>query len=275
FNKLYGNDHLRYVDTLEYPKYIKNEKIGCPYIVSNLIKDSKRLGLLIIVEQNKVIDDLDMLLCKDLTEALNAVLYRTLANDLCDYIKDIFFIDALEGKPLGIVQAEHNLNQLGWNKNDKFVVFVVCGKENDTSFSSYMSFLTCSLINTIPGIKVLNFRNTIVAIVNLKKSSFYKKENLKLFVANINQRNFICGFSKVFNNFLDIQNYYQQACFVTEQNTSIRGVSVHYEDYLINHMTDAFSEKHEISCSLHPAIDKLARHDLMHKSDLIVTFYTY
>jgi hypothetical protein len=276
FNKLYGEDHLKYLDTLTSPKYFKNEKMECPYIISNLVKDSKRFGLLIIVEQNKVIDELDMLLCKDLTEALNMVLSRIINSDyICDYAKDVFFIDALKGKPLGMGSTEYNLKQLGWNKNDNFIVFVILGKEDDNSFSSIIPFLSYSLANRISDIKVVNIRNSIAAIVNLRKSTFCIKENLDLFISNINQRNLALGLSKVFNNFFDIHNYYQQASYTAEQNKAIHGSSVHYEDYLITHLMDTFLKSYDISFFMHPAIDKLARQDHMHKNDLILTLYTY
>lgn len=276
FNKLYGEDHLNYIDTLTAPTYFKNEKMECPYIVSNLISNSKRLGLLIIIEQNKVIDELDMLLCQDLTEALNIVLNRIYNFEHAyTYAKDIYFIDALKGKPLSNSKTEYNLKQMGWNKSDNYVVFVISGKEDDNSFSSIIPFLSHSLVNKISGIKVFNIRNSIAAIVNLNRSNLNKKENLEIFIDDINQRNLIVGFSKACKNFFDIHYFYQQAVLTAQQQKARNGVSVHYEDYLISHLAETFSKSYDLSYFLHPAVDKLAAHDKLHKNDLVVTLYTY
>jgi len=275
FNELYGKDHLKYLDTLTSPKYFRNEKLGRPYIVSNIASQVKRMGLLVIFEQNKTIDNLDLLLCSDLTDSLIAVLNRINNFEYkFDQMEDLFFIDALKGKITH--QSAYYLNQLGWHENDKYVIAVLHERESSNSFSEIITFFKYHLIKMYPEIKVFTFESSIVLISNIKKSSFYTKTNMEFFFDNVKKRNLMCGFSKAFDNFLDIHHYYQQASYVANRfDINEDNTFFYYKDNITNHLLDTFLNSYELPYFMHPDIDKLIKHDAEHGSNLIDTIYTY
>lgn len=275
FNEVHGKDYLKYLDTLTSPKYFINEKLRKPYIVSNIKFQGKLMGLLLIFEQNKAIDNLDLLLSSDLTDSLIAVLNQT--NNFehkIDQMEDLFFIDALKGKI--IHQPEYYLQQLGWRQNDKYVIAVIRERESNNSFSEKKSFFKYRLIKMHPEIKVLTFESSIVLISNIKKGSFYTKISMEFLFDNFKKRNLICGFSKVFDSFLDIHFYYQQASYAASRfNINEDNIFFYYKDNITNHLLDTFLNCYELPYFMHPDIDELIKHDVEHGSNLIDTFYTY
>ncbi|MDD4678567.1 MAG: helix-turn-helix domain-containing protein [Tissierellia bacterium] len=278
FKKTYGTDTLNRFDNIDSSQYFENKDVGYPYIVSNIVSESKRLALLVLIEGDTPIDNLQFLMCDNLAECIKAVLERTYYYDYkYNALDEIFFIDAVKGKALGENQSNYYLKQLGWKQDDTYIVLVIRGKEGEKSFPSTISFFRYSFVRMYSDIKIIVVDSSIVLIVNVESSSFYKKSYIDDFYKTLLNRNLICGISMNFDNFFEISTHYEQAlyalsCFDTVKD---REPLIYYENHILNHIIDTFSNSYELPLFLHPAVVKLIRHDAEYGSDLVDTIYKY
>lgn len=128
-----------------------------------------------------------------------------------------------------------------------------------------------------PNSKVLIYNGQIVCILSVPANQTLGQEYREIAVKFCREQGIYAGLSNCFQNILDLSEYYNQAlrsielgiCHINEPNLFC------YEDYYMDHVINAFLQKHKPRAFCHAKMQFLMDYDKKHKSELAYTLYMY
>jgi hypothetical protein len=242
----------------------------------NIWIDGKLYGAIGTVDMNKPITEGQKEVFIIISGVLNLYfqnhsVYMRIAEDKAGWVDSL-----LDGVEIPQAIVKNYLSRFKWKIDDSFCV-VIFTASADMKIP-IISILDLKQINDLfPDALFSVYEEHVVMIIRCmdKQQPCEKnKQQLEQFLKK--DASLRCGFSMVFNNFLNLRYYYIQGKFAATQcKPPESGVFCSYEDYQIEHVLQTLSQADDLRCFCHPGILSLWESGKEQEREMVRCLYHY
>lgn len=199
--------------------------------------------------------------------------------------EEYYLMDLLENKIDSIEYSQERLKYSNFSLNENLLMISIPFKQKYKDFRHNFGLkqLIEGLKNILKNCISTYYKDMIIFLISgdaREVISEHIKESLLEFLKLNNLR---CGFSIVFQNLLDIHDYFNQSIYALDLSAHMKvDITINYfedymEYYLFHMATCPTNDSYKISLLtlVHPGIKKLIESDKQNKSELFKTLKTY
>lgn len=271
---------FEHIMSLHRSKLFFSSKIGHRFITCNAWNGEHRLANITIPESVETLRSIHLILLDELCKYVGQVLQRNAA-----YIQQTnadsvsFFVDVIQQTVFSDEEYDHHLSLLDWKPDDTFIVTVLVAKSYSSESNNLLISYLPSFSNLVLSSKVFIYNHALVILSNITGSSESSKMNFNRLKEVLSAPNCpLCGgFSKQFNNFKHLSDYYSQAlyaAFYSACQSKPTAFSA-YDKQITNHLIHVFAKEHRLLSSLHPAVEILIQNQNNCSFDLMETLFCW
>lgn len=250
---------------------------GYRILYVNIRHDTRYEGRLCICELQTSFRSIHFIAAQYLVKMIKiAIRKRSLYRESFSNTFESFFTDVLTQKIHDTKQIIEKINIINWKVDDLYFCLKMGIENRDVDILSTEA--TINYIETnILGSYAIFFEYDIVIIVNLSIGKYSRSDVLSKLSYLLREGLFKAGYSTVFNNFLDLPNYYIQACIALEYGKNSSSMVWHYmfEEHVMRYICDNAPGKlsKEFVCS--KKVQILKSYDELYKASLYKTLAVY
>ena len=270
-NRKLGESNDEIITTF-FPEVMKCKEITIPITHNNFT-----IARISILECNKILNSSDLEIVKTLGKLIYPLLLldkRFSSQNYSDFDSIITYL--LRTNNPNKVLVMNSLSSLNINYSNNMYFLVL--KDNDNVNSkTKMAYIKQYISSLFPNSIVTIFKNDIVVIFN-NKNSYEKFSSIKIFddfVNAVENYTLKVGVSKLFNDFLNLKNAYEQALksiyfgkILEDKDESI----YYFDNYVIFNLVHSFLDKENLNNILDSKLKKLI---LDNNNDLYYTLNSY
>lgn len=270
-NRKMGENTEEIITTF-FPEVMKYKEITVPIRYDNFT-----IARISVLECNKSLNDCDL----EILKALGKLIYPLILLDKRFFLKNHSEFDSIMTYLLTTTNpneflVRNTLSSLNINdSNNKYLLILKDGDNvnSKTKINYIKQYIDALFLDHITFI----FENSIIIIFNNKKSyeKFSKSKEYDSFIEAIKSYTLKVGVSKLFNDFMNLKNSYEQCLKALNLGQVLhpKDVPIYYfDDYVIFNLVSSFIEKEDLNNILDIKLKDLI---LSNNNDLYYTLYTY
>lgn len=270
-NRRLGENTEEIITTF-FPEVMKYKEITVP-----IRHDNFTIARISILECNKTLNDSDL----EILKTLGKLIYPLILLDKNFFVKNDSDFDSI----MTYLLTTNNPNEFlvrntlsSLNIDDSNNKYLLVLKDGDNVNSkTKLNYIKQYIDDLFSEHIVFIFENSIIIIFNNKKSyeKFSKSKEYANFIESIKNYTLRVGVSKLFNNFMNLKNAYDQSqkALNIGQVLHTKDVPIYYfDDYVIFNLVSSFIQKEDLNNILDTKLKDLI---LSNNNDLYYTLYTY
>jgi DNA-binding PucR family transcriptional regulator len=185
-------------------------------------------------------------------------------------------LDMLNGADFEISIIMHNLARIAWKIEDDYYIFKILPDPQDVAAGT-VKYSGELIKNMFKGSVLLSVDDFLVLVVNARQcrqalpEAFLKLED---FLA---KRNFVCGVSMMFTDFMHLAEQYRLSAVAIEIGTMMDADKklFHYADYITGHIINTCNEAFNVKILCHAEAVKLHEYDKQSGNNYFYCLYVY
>lgn len=251
--------------------------VRIPRIWSNILKYEKPMGQLIVLEAFIPFKQEDFEMIKLISQVISLVIQNNRDYDeLVDSYRDKLFIDLLQGKIRDKMVIDERLKFCEWRQTHYLQVLSISNVKNSMTNIPY-NYINGFFLDIFPNSFCLKYEGYVITILErVNKQSFSDKQlsQLNRFMEDTGLH---CGFSRVFNDLIDLKKYFKQSVLALKNGLKRKDNSVvsFYDDTTLEYVFSICSKIEPLKELCHPSIFELADYDKVHGTEYMSTLYAY
>lgn len=252
--------------------------IKCRMYLTNIFKDGKVIGRIVLAEDCQPFAGYEAALLKFLNYYLETVFNSIISSEenlRKNYIPNLFS-DFLGGDSSVYVDLENSILQRGWNPADWYICAYILPSEKDYNMRT-VSFL-CGRYNMLyPECCFFEYRKHIICVANL--SGYDNSPDLfaDSFASMFKEQGFQVGYSSRFSNLIELQSRYHQAKIALETGLhhAPSQISYLFHDYVMHYFEDRLTSELNGQYLYAPEIEILRAYDAEKNTEYLKTLRVY
>jgi hypothetical protein len=255
---------------------VKLESIP-PFLSAVIFDKSEKVGLVGVRQVYSKISENQISLLKYIAEVLTAAVSK---ENYSRYVKagfmNRFMLDMLRDTDFEVSFIIHNLTQLGWKIDDDYYIFKIQPDPKDIAGGT-VKYSGELIKNMFPGSVLLAIGDVLALVVNLRFCHDVLPESFDKLDSFLVKRNFTCGVSMVFKDFIHLFEQYKLAAAAIEIGGMVDRTRnlFRYEDYIMPHIVSLCNESFNVRILCHHEAVRLHEHDRQTNNNYFYCLYVY
>lgn len=189
---------------------------------------------------------------------------------------DAFFEEFITGRNADERYAEHFLEYMLWNRDDRYICLRIINEQRESGLMSSSSILN-QIDNQIGSGHSFYHSNGIVAVVNLTYDNVAAADVMKNLAIVMRDNLLKVGISSEVRDFMLIPKAYRQAQIALDLGHTRENTNWYYyfEQYMLEYIVDCAVKEMPVPMLRAAALEKLKRYDAENNTDLFQTLKIY
>ena len=268
-NAMKENNILSWLNSLREPTINSSPIFTHRRINANIMYGKEKMGTLIVIEKETELEQAHLHLAEHMVSVILLALQKDIVyQNTRGTIYNHFIADLLAGKTLKKSQIEQQLKFLDWSVSDNFFLVKVKIGEHDL-INDTLNYISHRLETIFRNSRSIIYQKHIVLIINAGKKDKLHEESIDQLCSFLKISKIKAAISSCFNDFSELQEYYQQTSATLELSDIQKKESylLKYEDYVIEHLFMTASHNMDIRKICHPALLRLLTYDQQNKTN--------
>lgn len=247
---------------------------GAPYqyshLMANIYLNHKLFALIATTDINGPFSQSELTLIGHVRDVMELAISSSMDfKDIRETV--VYYLEKLlKGFPVDEKIINYHLNQRNWRQYDKFRLYTIVNPEGKELSESQAEFCLFRIRNLHEDAVVFCYENAIIVVARRATSS-ENHEYEKRLRALAKKLEMQCGYSSVFDHFIDLKYYYIQSKAALYEGQKDKSAADFwcFETYYFAHLIDAVNNSASLKSLCHPGVLRLQEHDQKEKTDLV------